>query len=166
MATTSAGATKIDDYMYRDVDRTSGDRARFEIDAIRERNRGGNLEGVAGFNLTYNDTAITGDPWAPRPVNMRPRSPYRPSFEQSSFAIGSCYGKSYMSPRHYDTRTTTPALLSSRMPLSWAPSGAKGRSEVHAERSRATSQGCGQVADTRGLHKDAALASYSPNCTF
>ena len=37
---------------------------------------------------------------------------------------------------------------------------------VHAEGSGATSQARGQVTDTRGSHNDAALASYSPNCTF
>ena len=37
---------------------------------------------------------------------------------------------------------------------------------VHAEGSGATLQVRGQVTGTRGLHKDPALASYSPNCTF
>ena len=37
---------------------------------------------------------------------------------------------------------------------------------VHAEGSGATSQARGQVTETRGSHNDAALASYSPNCTF
>ena len=37
---------------------------------------------------------------------------------------------------------------------------------VHAEGSRATSQGCGEVADMRGSHNDATLASQSPNSTF
>ena len=37
---------------------------------------------------------------------------------------------------------------------------------VHAEGSGATPEARGQATDTRGLHKDPALASYSPNCTF
>ena len=41
-----------------------------------------------------------------------------------------------------------------------------GRSYVHAEGSGATLQARGQLAGTRGLHKAAVLASYSPNCTF
>ena len=41
-----------------------------------------------------------------------------------------------------------------------------GRSYVHAEGSGATLQDRGQVTGTRGSHNDAALASYSPNCTF
>ena len=40
------------------------------------------------------------------------------------------------------------------------------RSYVHAEGSGATLQARGQLAGTRGLHKAAALASCSPNCTF
>ena len=34
-----------------------------------------------------------------------------------------------------------------------------GRSKAHAEWSGAMSHGCGKVSDTRGLHKDPALAS-------
>ena len=37
---------------------------------------------------------------------------------------------------------------------------------VRAEVSGAMSYGCGKVSDTQGLHKDPALASYNPNCTF
>ena len=37
---------------------------------------------------------------------------------------------------------------------------------VHSEGSGATLQDRGRVTDTRGSHKGAALASYSPNCTF
>ena len=39
------------------------------------------------------------------------------------------------------------------------------RSEVHAEWSGAVSHGCGKVSDTRGLHKDPALANWSQNFT-
>ena len=41
-----------------------------------------------------------------------------------------------------------------------------GRSYVHSEGSGATLQDRGRVTGTRGSHKGAALASYSPNCTF
>jgi hypothetical protein len=37
---------------------------------------------------------------------------------------------------------------------------------VHAEGSGATLQDHGKLSGTRGLHKGAALASESPNCTF
>ena len=47
-----------------------------------------------------------------------------------------------------------------------ATRGWSGGCYVHAEGSRATSQGCGEVADMRGSHNDATLASQSPNSTF
>eukprot|EP00964_Phaeocystis_antarctica_P114685 scaffold78630_cov65-Phaeocystis_antarctica.AAC.1 len=39
------------------------------------------------------------------------------------------------------------------------------RSKAHAEWSGAMSHGCGKVSDTRGLHKDPALANWSQNFT-
>ena len=50
--------------------------------------------------------------------------------------------------------------------LARASTGGLGWYYVHAEGSGATLQDRGQVAGTQGLHKDPALASYSPNCTF
>ena len=50
--------------------------------------------------------------------------------------------------------------------LARASTGGLGWYYVHAEGSEATSQARGQATDTRGSHNDAALASYSPNCTF
>ena len=47
-----------------------------------------------------------------------------------------------------------------------ATRGWSGGCYVHAEGSRATSQGCGEVADMRGSHNDATMASQSPNSTF
>ena len=44
--------------------------------------------------------------------------------------------------------------------------GPDGRGDVHAEGSRATSQGCGEVVDMRGSYNDATLASQSPPSTF
>ena len=50
--------------------------------------------------------------------------------------------------------------------LARASRGGFGWYYVHAEGSGATPEGRGHVTGTRGLHKDAALASWSPNCTF
>ena len=47
-----------------------------------------------------------------------------------------------------------------------ASTGGLGWYYVHAEGFGATLQDRGHVTGTRGLHKGAALASYSPNCTF
>ena len=47
-----------------------------------------------------------------------------------------------------------------------ATRGWSGGCYVHAEWSRATSQGCGEVVDMRGSHNDATLASQSPPSTF
>ena len=41
----------------------------------------------------------------------------------------------------------------------YAINGMLNRVYVHAEESRATFQGCGEVADMRGSHNDATLAS-------
>ena len=46
-----------------------------------------------------------------------------------------------------------------------ATRGWSGGCYVHAQGSRATSKGGGEVADMRGLHNDATLASQSPNST-
>ena len=47
--------------------------------------------------------------------------------------------------------------------LARASRGGFGWYYVHAEGSGATPEGRGHVTGTRGLHKDAALASWSPN---
>ena len=59
-----------------------------------------------------------------------------------------------------------PGGVKERAPVGLARARVDGRSYVHAEGWGATPDGRGHLTGTRGLHKDAALASWSPNCTF
>ena len=61
---------------------SGGDEARRRINEIKFRNLGGNMEGIAGFNLTYNDEPAEA---VPTPVPKYVPPPPRPTGEVEHF---------------------------------------------------------------------------------